>query len=210
MRRVCAALLLTVTVLLGPPAAAQQTTGEITGQVTDSTGGVLPGVTVILRSDGIAGTQTAVTGGEGRYRFPLLPPDTYQLEYMLEGFTTLRRSDVTIAVGQVADLNVQLQLGAASEVVTVTGEVPVVNAARTSVSTNYGSEWVRNAPVRRNSYFDYVNSAPGISATPPARIAPRTNWPSAPMFHTLERKHTASPSAISSSGVALTVSSPSA
>lgn len=165
MRRVCAALLLTVTVLLGPPAAAQQTTGEITGQVTDSTGGVLPGVTVILRSDGIAGTQTAVTGGEGRYRFPLLPPDTYQLEYMLEGFTTLRRSDVTIAVGQVADLNVQLQLGAASEVVTVTGEVPVVNAARTSVSTNYGSEWVRNAPVRRNSYFDYVNSAPGISAT---------------------------------------------
>ncbi|KAF1041242.1 MAG: hypothetical protein GAK34_03021 [Delftia tsuruhatensis] len=48
------------------------------------------------------------------------------------------------------------------------------------------------------------------SATPPAATAPITNWPSAPMFHTLERKHTASPSAISSSGVALTASSPSA
>ncbi len=46
------------------------------------------------------------------------------------------------------------------------------------------------------------------SAMPPAATAPITNWPSAPMFHTLERKHTASPSAISSSGVALTMSSP--
>jgi hypothetical protein len=49
-----------------------------------------------------------------------------------------------------------------------------------------------------------------MSATPPAAIAPNTNCPSAPMFHTLERKHTASPSAMMSSGVAFTISSPSA
>ena len=48
------------------------------------------------------------------------------------------------------------------------------------------------------------------SATPPAAMAPNTNWPSAPMFQTLERKHTARPSAMISSGVALTISSPSA
>jgi hypothetical protein len=51
-------------------------------------------------------------------------------------------------------------------------------------------------------------SLPASSATPPATTAPITNWPSAPMFHTLERKHTARPSAISSSGVAFTSSSP--
>ena len=48
------------------------------------------------------------------------------------------------------------------------------------------------------------------SATPPAAIAPKTNWPSAPMFHTLARKHTARPSAMIRSAVALTISSPSA
>lgn len=166
MRHKCAALLLSMAMLLATsPATAQQTTGEITGRVTDTTGGVLPGVTVILRSNGIAGIQTTITSGEGLYRFPLLPPDSYELEYVLEGFVTLRRSDVPVAVGQVVDLNVQLQVGGAAEVVTVTGAVPVVNAASTAVSTNYGREWVRNAPVRRNSYFDYVNSAPGISAT---------------------------------------------
>lgn len=165
MRSVCAVLLLTVGLLIGSaPAAAQQTTGEITGRVADASGGVLPGVTVILRSDGVAGTQTTVSSGEGLYRFTLLPPGLYQLEYALSGFSTLRREAIPVSVGAVVDLNVQLQLGAATEVVTVTGEVPVVNAARTSVSTNYDNEWVRNAPVRRNSYFDYVNSAPGISA----------------------------------------------
>jgi hypothetical protein len=153
-------------VLVGvAPIAAQQTTGEITGRVTDESGGVLPGVTIVLRSDGVAGTQTAVSSGEGQYRFPVLPPGTYQLEYSLAGFTTLRRDAIPVTVGGVVPLNVQLGIGAATELVTVTGEVPVVSAARTSVSTNYDKEWVRNAPVRRNSYFDYVNSAPGISAS---------------------------------------------
>jgi hypothetical protein len=166
MVKVGVRLLLMLCVLaLAGPAAAQQTTGEIVGRVTDTSGGVLPGVTVVLRSDGVAGTQTSVTTGEGAYRFTLLPPGMYQVEYTLPGFATLRRDAIPVAVGGAVELNVQLTVGGAEEVITVTGEVPVVSALRTSVSTNYDAEWVRNAPVRRNSYFDYVNSAPGISAT---------------------------------------------
>ena len=146
-------------------ASAQQTTGEILGRVTDTSGGVLPGVTVVLKSNGVAGTQTAVTSGEGLYRFPVLPPGNYDLEYSLSGFSTLRRDAVQISVGSKLDLTVQLSVGTTQEVVTVTSELPVVNALTTTVSTAYGADWVRNAPVRRNSYFDYVNSAPGISAT---------------------------------------------
>ena len=158
-------LLLLVCVLAwATPAAAQRTTGEIVGRVADSSGGILPGVTVTLRGEGVSGTPITVTSGEGLYRFTLLPPGTYEVEYALPGFSTLKRDGIPVQVGAVVDLNVQLPLGMASELVTVTGEVPVVNAARTSVSTNYDKEWVRNAPVRRNSYFDYVNSAPGISA----------------------------------------------
>ena len=77
-------------------ASAQQTTGEILGRVTDTSGGVLPGVTVVLKSNGVAGTQTAVTSGEGLYRFPVLPPGNYDLEYSLSGFSTLRRDAVQI------------------------------------------------------------------------------------------------------------------
>ena len=166
MARVCYRLLLMVCLVAwANPAAAQQTTGEITGRVADTSGGVLPGVTVTLRSNGVAGTQTAITSGEGAYRFPLLPPGNYQIEFALSGFSTVRRDAVPVGVGSKVELNMQLAVGGAQEVITVTGELPVVNALTTTVSTNYGADWVRNAPVRRNSYFDYVNSAPGISAT---------------------------------------------
>lgn len=157
-------LLTLVAVGWAAPAPAQQTTGEITGRVADTSGGILPGVTVTLRGEGVAGAPTTVTSAEGRYRFALLPPGLYSVEYVMDGFATLRRQAVPVTVGSMVDLNIEMSLGVANETVTVTGEVPVVNAARTSVSTNYDREWVRNAPVRRNSYFDYVNSAPGISA----------------------------------------------
>src|SRR5262245_53209507 len=95
MRVVCVLLL-----LLGVArhAAAQRTTGGITGKVTDESGGVLPGVTVTLSGAGVAGQPSVVTTETGAYRFPLLPPGSYTLEYALQGFTTLKRTAIPIAV----------------------------------------------------------------------------------------------------------------
>jgi Carboxypeptidase regulatory-like domain/TonB dependent receptor-like, beta-barrel/TonB-dependent Receptor Plug Domain len=167
MRRVVFAqglwLLLLITIAV--PARAQRTTGEIIGTVTDESNAILPGVTVTIRGAGVAGAPTVVTSEVGTYRFPALPPGDYTLEYTLQGFGTLRREGIPVGVGAVVELRVSLKVSTLSETVTVTGDSPVVNLASTTVSTNYNKEWVAAAPIRHFSFFDLVNSAPGVSAT---------------------------------------------
>jgi hypothetical protein len=155
-----AALSLVVT-----PVLAQRTTGEIIGRVTDESGAILPGVTVTLRGAGVAGAPTAVTSDAGAYRFPVLPPGTYDLEFVLQGFATVKREEVPVAVGGTVELDVRLAVGALEESVTVTGESPVVSVSTAQVSTSYNKDWVQNAPLRRYSYFDLIMAAPGISQT---------------------------------------------
>jgi hypothetical protein len=156
---------LSVLVLTATGALAQRTTGEIIGRVTDDSGAILPGVTVTLRGAGVAGAPTTVTSEGGIYRFPVLPPGTYELEFALSGFATLKREGIPVAVGGTVELDVRMGLGSLEESVTVTGESPVVNVSTAQVSTAYNKEWVQNAPLRRFSYFDLIMSAPGISQT---------------------------------------------
>jgi carboxypeptidase family protein/TonB-dependent receptor-like protein len=160
-----AGAVLVLALALAAPAAAQRTTGEIIGKVADESGSILPGVTVTLRGAGVAGAPTVITSETGAYRFPVLPPGTYNLEYMLAGFTTLKREGIPVDVGAVVELDIAMKVGALEESVTVTGDSPVVNLASSQVSTAYNRDWVINAPVRRFSYFDLINSAPGVSAT---------------------------------------------
>src|SRR6188474_3656487 len=89
---------------LATSAAAQRTTGQIIGKIVDESGSVLPGVTVTLRGAGVAGAPTVVTSETGAYRFPVLPPGTYSVEYTLTGFTTLKRENIPVAVGSVVEL----------------------------------------------------------------------------------------------------------
>jgi hypothetical protein len=163
LRGVGLSLVLLVAVTI--PAWAQRTTGEIIGKVTDESGAVLPGVTVTLRGAGVAGAPTAVTSETGVYRFPILPPGTYEVEYVLSGFGTVKREAIPVAVGSTVELDITLKVSTLSETVTVTGESPVVNLASAQVATNYNREWLWNAPVRRFSYFDLINEAPGVSQT---------------------------------------------
>jgi Carboxypeptidase regulatory-like domain len=152
-------------VFVSAPILAQRTTGEIIGKVTDESGAFLPGVTVTLRGAGVAGAPTAVTSEAGVYRFLVLPPGTYDVEFTLTGFATLKRDGIPVAVGSTVELDVKLSIGSLQESVTVTGESPVVNVSTAQVSTAYNKEWVANAPLRRFSYFDLIMSAPGISQT---------------------------------------------
>jgi hypothetical protein len=161
--RLAVAVLISFTVLaLAVPAAAQRTTGEIVGKVSDASGGVLPGVTVTLRGPALQGEQVDVTTASGQYRFPVVPAGTYELEYALSGFTTIKVTDILIVVGQTAQLDQSLKVGAVEENITVSGASPVVDLSTSQVSTAYNQEWVQSLPVRRFSYFDIINSAPGV------------------------------------------------
>jgi hypothetical protein len=166
MSRLRPGILLVLLLLISTaPIAAQRTTGEIIGKIADDSGGFLPGVTVTIRGAGVAGAPTVVSSEAGTYRFPALTPGVYELEFTLEGFTTLKRSEIPVAIGQSVEINVALGVGQLAELVTVVGSAPVVNVTASEVSTTYNREWVENAPTKRFSYFDLVNSAPGVSAT---------------------------------------------
>lgn len=160
-------LIVVVSVLVAArPAAAQRTTGEIQGVVTDDSGAVLPGATVTVRGATIQSAGlVAVTAENGGYRFANLPPGEYALEAVLQGFNTLKRDGVQVGVGTTVSLDLILKVGSLEETITVTGASPVVNVSSAQVSTNYTKEWVEAAPVRRFSFFDLINAAPGVSQT---------------------------------------------
>lgn len=156
-----------VTFLLGAavPAFAQRTTGNLVGNVSDESGAALPGVTVTLKGENIVGIQTAVTNEQGFYRFVALPTGNYDVSFALGGFATLNRNALKVSVGATVDESVTMKVSQLQEEVTVTGEAPVVDTQTNQISTTYDKDWVRNAPIPRNSFFDLINSAPGVAST---------------------------------------------
>jgi hypothetical protein len=105
-----------------------------------------------------------VTNESGIYRFPSLPPGSYDLTAELAGFTTSTQTGVLVSLGATTEIDLQLQVSTQSETITVVAESPIVDSTSTQVATNYTREWVENAPVRRFTFFDLINAAPGVSA----------------------------------------------
>ena len=147
--------------LASAPAWAQRTTGGISGTVKDTSGAVLPGVTVSVSGPNIVGTQTSVTSGEGFYRFLNLPPGEYQVTFTMSGFKTVTRRAVRVSVGSTIEESPSMEMSQLQESVDVVAETAVVDTTSNEVGANYDRNWVENAPLRRASFFDLVASAPG-------------------------------------------------
>ena len=113
------------------------TTGAINGKVTDASGGVMPGVTITIGSPSMQGVRTAVTGQDGTYRFPAIPPGDYKLTYELAGFSTVVHEGIRVGLGFTATVNAELKVAALTETVTVSGQSPVVDITSTKTSTNF-------------------------------------------------------------------------
>ena len=125
-------LITLVCAFLLAPAAVAQDTGGIGGQVTDTTGGALPGVTVEVSSPAlIGGAQVAFTDGEGRYLVTNLPAALYSVTFTLPGFSTIVRDGLDIGAGFTANVGVEMSVGAVEETITVTGAAPVVDVQTT-------------------------------------------------------------------------------
>src|SRR6266545_3794562 len=112
-------------VLCGVPAFAQVQSTSFAGVVSDAQGGVLPGVTVTATSPALIGSRTAVTEGNGSYRFPSVPEGTYALTFELSGFQTSKRTNIVLSLGQTLTVDLQLQVQSLRESVTVTAASPV-------------------------------------------------------------------------------------
>jgi hypothetical protein len=154
---------LMILALAATPAFAQRTTGALVGTVTDESGGMLPGVTVSVTGDNVVGAQISVTGEEGFFRVAALPPGQYTVTYTMAGFSTTKRHNVRVSLGGTTVSDATMKISQVSDEITVTGEADVVDTTSAKVGTNYDKDWVRNAPVARNTFFDLINAAPGVN-----------------------------------------------
>ena len=106
--------------------------GTIAGIVKDSTGGILPGVTVEVSSPAlIEKTRSAVTDGQGQYKILSLRPGTYEVTFSLEGFGTVKRGGVELTAAFTATINAEMKPGALEESITVSGQSPLVDVQNT-------------------------------------------------------------------------------
>src|SRR5438552_9803404 len=108
------------------PAAAQTDTGDISGVVRDTQGGVLPGVIIVAEHLDSGTRIERVTDGEGRYFLPSLRTGTYTITADLTGFRRIIRSGVMLRLGQTLAIDFQLEPGGVSEEVVVTGDPPLL------------------------------------------------------------------------------------
>jgi hypothetical protein len=124
MLRTRVAIILSLTALicsLNPSVVHAQATGQISGRVTDATGGVLPGVDVILTRTDTGVARSVVTNDTGAYAFPSLNPGPYRLEASLQGFRTFVRADIVLQVGANLVVDPTLEVGQIGETVEVRG-----------------------------------------------------------------------------------------
>jgi hypothetical protein len=149
------------------PLTAQVLYGSLVGNVTDETGGGVPGATVTITHRDTGVSREAVTDAGGAYRFPTIQPGTYTMTVKLEGFRTFTRSDIPITLNNVTRADAGLQVGQLTESVTVSGERPLLQTDRAEVRSELRAQELVNLPVSINRNYQYLfRVLPGF--TPPA------------------------------------------
>lgn len=145
------------------PAAAQGTTsGSVRGTVVDAQGGVLPGATVIARSEAlIGGRQVAITNAQGVYRFPSLAPGMYEIEAQLSGFQPVMQQNVQVGLGQNLELDLVLGDITISDEIVVMADSVQVSTVSNSADFNLAGEFIERQPLSRDP-VSLMNYAPGI------------------------------------------------
>jgi outer membrane receptor protein involved in Fe transport len=161
----CFTLFLLALSACAPPVlfAQTQTSSMLTGTITDSTGAVVPGVTVSISSPSlIGGTHSTVSDGQGVYRFPALQPGVYELTAELQGFRSVKVTDIKLPLGATITVDAAMAQLTATETVIVSGRGAMVDVKSSASNTQIDNELLQNLPTQRFQP-DVINLAPGIT-----------------------------------------------
>ncbi len=151
-----------VIILAAPLALAQQGTSGMKGRVTAGDGSVLPGVTITIKHQESGVVRTTVTDRDGVYFMSGVTPGTYGLTSELSGFKTFRRYNVRLEVGKTSTVDVKLDMGAASEEMTVTAAAPVIDVTSKEVGGNITSKELSELPSVNRNFIGFVALLPGV------------------------------------------------
>lgn len=151
-------------VLLSQLMPAQTITGTISGDVTDTSGAVVPGATVTVENLGTSEKRTATTTASGSYRIPDLAIGKYKVTAAAEGFKTLVQM-AEVLTGAVTRSECKLRVGQRTEIVEVEGSAPLIDLSPNN--NNYvDSEKIENVPLNGRDYTSLLAITPGVQRTP--------------------------------------------
>ncbi len=142
-----------------------QTFGQITGLVTDASGGVLVGASVTVTNPQTAFTRTENTNDSGLYTFPNLLPGLFDIRVTAPGFQTSVRNGVELQVQQVARLDFQLKVGSVTEAVEVSGGAPLLTTENATVGTVIDNQRIVELPLNGRNFIQLVALSPNVNAS---------------------------------------------
>ena len=151
------------TVLSSASAFGQGAVSEVSGNVVDQTGSVLPGVTVTITEENTGLARTAISGEAGRFLIPSVTPGRYSVQAELAGFRTQMQTGITVNVGQAVTVNFSLLVGAVEDQITVTGEAPVIEISQTQIGSNITAQAIEDLPTQGRQQYALLALVPGMT-----------------------------------------------
>src|SRR4051812_43755374 len=143
--------------------SAQDFRGGITGRISDSSGGRMPGVTVTATNVATNVASTTITNGDGDYAIAFLNPGTYALSAELSGFKKIVRNNLEVRVGEKLGLDLSFEVGALAETVSVTAESPMLVTTSGSTGQTISEKTIAMMPLSDGNPFALARLAPGIA-----------------------------------------------
>src|SRR5580704_14488610 len=138
-------------------------TSSLTGTITDPSGAAIPNVTITLTSNDTAQTRSATTGGDGQYKFTLLPPGNYKIRFSAAGFKTAEVGSVVLNVTETPTLDRTLEVGAQSEQVTVEATAETLQTSSSTLGTVVGSNTVTELPLANRNFTQIIGLSAGAN-----------------------------------------------
>jgi hypothetical protein len=144
---------------------AQEFRATLTGTVTDPSGAAIPNATVKAVNAAVNSTSEAKTSGDGLYTIPLLDPGVYTIEITANGFQTLKREAITLAVGQKLNLPIRLTVGQMSQEITVTGQQENIDTGDANKGLVFDPTKTQEYPLNGRQTYMLLNLTPGVIFT---------------------------------------------
>lgn len=162
-------LALAIAILVGSavPALAQGGLGnaQLNGTITDQSGGSIAGVAITLRNPATETTYNATSNATGYYALANLLPGTYELKASFAGFANFTQTGIVLNVGQVATINLSMQLQSQGEKVVVTTETQVIEPTKTEISQVVGEQQIKDLPTSGRLFTDFALLTPGVATS---------------------------------------------
>jgi hypothetical protein len=165
-------LLLLLAVLHPLTALAQNSYGRFTGRVSDQQGALVSGAKVTIKQAETNATATTVTNNEGVFDFLNQLPGSYVLSVQFDGFKKHSRSGLALRVGDIVEINVNLELGAVTDSVSVTGESPILETSTASLGQVVDNRMISEMPLAGRGVNYLMQLSPGAVST----NAPMHGW----------------------------------